>query len=52
MLNAIKARDLKEDWSIDEEAAEALVAATQSYDNSVIRETSYAEVLEIAQSLS
>jgi hypothetical protein len=51
-LNAIKARDLKEDWSIDEEAAEALVAATQSYDNSVIRETSYAEVLEIAQSLS
>jgi hypothetical protein len=51
-LNAIKARDLKEDWNIDEEAAEALVAATKSYDNSVIRETSYAEVLEIAESLS
>lgn len=50
-LNAIKARDLSEDWSIDEAKAEATVADTEAYTRSVIRETPYAELLEIANSL-
>lgn len=51
-LNAIKPRDLDEDWSISLEKAEAAIAATESYTRSVIRENSYAELLEIAQELS
>lgn len=51
-LNAVKGRDLKEDWNIDEAAATALIADTQPYDRSVIRENSYAELLEIATDLS
>lgn len=50
-LNAIKARDLDEDWNINGEDAEALVAATEPYTNAVIRETPHSELVEIANSL-
>jgi hypothetical protein len=51
-LNAIKPRDLEEDWKISLEKAEAAIKATEPYTRSVIRENSYAELLEIAQELS
>lgn len=50
-LNAIKARDLDEDWGISAEAAEAAISAMEPYTRSVIRENSYAELLEIAEEL-
>lgn len=50
-LNAIKSRDLEEDWSINAEKAEAFVAETEAYTREIIRETPYAELLEIANSL-
>ena len=51
-LTPIKARDLSEDWKIDQEAAEAAIAKMEPYPASTIRENSYAELLEIAQDLS
>lgn len=51
-FNAIKLRDLNEDWGIDGEKAEAAVASFAPYTREVIRESSYAELLEIAQELS
>lgn len=51
-LNAVKARDLNEDWKLDQDVAESFVVSTESYDRSVIRENSYAELLEIAQELA
>lgn len=50
-LNAIKARDLDEDWNISMEKAEALVAETEPYTRSIIKETPYAELVEIANGL-
>jgi hypothetical protein len=50
-LNVIKPRDLMEDWGIDAEEAEDAVKATVPYERSVIRESSYAELLEIAKEL-
>lgn len=50
-LNAIKARDLDEDWNVDQKAAEALVKQTEPYTKDVIRETPYSELEEIANSL-
>jgi hypothetical protein len=51
-LNAVKARDLDEDWKINQAEAEAAVASTEPYDRSVIRENSYAELLDIANELA
>jgi hypothetical protein len=51
-INAVKGRDLKEDWNIDEDAANSFIASVEPYERSVIRETSFAELLEIAKSLS
>jgi hypothetical protein len=51
-VTPIKARDLAEDWGIDEAAAEAIIATMQPYERSVIHENSYADLLEIAQELS
>lgn len=50
-LNAIKPRDLDEDWNINLEEAEKFISSTESYTRSIIRETSYAELLEIAEEL-
>jgi len=50
-LNAIKARDLDEDWSINAADAEAAIGEFESYTRSVIKENSYAELVEIANSL-
>lgn len=51
-LNAIKARDLDEDWNINQNSAEDLVDVTEAYTKDVIRETPYTELVEIAKSLS
>lgn len=51
-LTPIKPRDLDEDWGINEAAAMAMIDATEPFDSSVIRETSYAELVEIAAELS
>jgi hypothetical protein len=51
-VTPIKARDLSDDWNIDQAAAEAAIAAMEPYPASTIRENSYAELLEIAQDLS
>ncbi len=50
-LNAIKPRDLDEDWNISLEEAEKAIAQMEPYTRSIIRETSYAELLEIAEEL-
>jgi len=50
-LNVIKTRDLDEDWGINQEDAEAIASSTEVYTQEVIRETPYAEMLEIAESL-
>jgi hypothetical protein len=50
-VNAIKARDLDEDWGINQADAEAFIATVEVYDDSVIRETPYDQLLEIAESL-
>lgn len=51
-LNAVKARDLDEDWRINQAEAEAFVASVEPYDSSIVRENSYNELLEIAQELA
>jgi len=51
-LIAIKPRDLMEDWNINVEEAEAFIATVKPFDTSVLRETSYADLEEIAISLS
>jgi hypothetical protein len=51
-INSVKGRDLKEDWNIDEDAANEFLASVEPYDRSVVRETPFAELLEIAKSLS
>lgn len=50
-LNAIKGRDLQEDWGIDLEAAEAAIAQMQCYTKDDIKTHSWAELEEIANSL-
>jgi hypothetical protein len=51
-FNAVKGRDLEEDWNIKEATATAALAELECYDSSIIRETSYQDLLEIAESLS
>jgi len=47
-LLSIKTRDLKEDWGLDDVAAEAFIANVKLYDRSAIKETNYDELLRIA----
>jgi hypothetical protein len=48
-LQAIKARDLLEDWNIDPEVSEPAISKMECFERSSIRESSYAELLEIAE---
>jgi ethanolamine utilization microcompartment shell protein EutS len=50
-LNSIKPRDLLEDWGIDEKMAEDGVAAIKPFERSVIKEHTWEELEEIANSL-
>ena len=50
-LQAIKARDLLEDWNINEANAEDVVSKAKVFDASLYRMNTYAELLEIAQEL-
>jgi len=50
-MNAIKGRDLQEDWGIVEADAETAVASFEPYDNTVIRMTPYADLVAIAEEL-
>lgn len=50
-LNAIKGRDLQEDWGIDEAAAEAAIAQMTCFTKDDIKTHSWAELDEIANSL-
>ena len=50
-LNSVKPRDLLEDWGIAEDFAEAEVAKIEPFERSVIKEHTWAELEEIADSL-
>ena len=50
-FNAVKGRDLQEDWNINEGNAMSFIGAVQLYDRAVIRENSVAELTEIAQDI-
>lgn len=50
-LQSIKSRDLLEDWGINPEVAEAEVAKIEPYTRSVIKEHTWEELDEIANSL-
>jgi hypothetical protein len=50
-LNAVKSRDLMEDWGISPEMAEKEVALIEPFERSVIKEHTWAELDEIADSL-
>jgi hypothetical protein len=52
-INAVKSRDLTEDWGLtDIEAIEAQVAELKPYDRSIIKEPTWEELEAIAASLS
>ena len=50
-LMSVKARDLAEDWGLNETEVEAAIANFKPFERSEIREDSYAALLEIAESL-
>lgn len=50
-LTPIKPRDLMEDWNINAEEAEKAIAEMKPYERSVIKEHTWAELDEIANSL-
>jgi hypothetical protein len=50
-LTPIKGRDLMEDWQIDEAEVEKVIADMKPYERSVIKEHTWAELDEIANSL-
>ena len=50
-LMAVKARDLQEDWGLNEAEVEAAIASFTPFESSEIREDSYASLVEIAESL-
>ena len=50
-LNAIKGRDLQEDWSINQEVAEAAIAQMKCFTREDIKTHSWAELEEVANSL-
>jgi hypothetical protein len=50
-LQAIKSRDLNEDWNISEQEAEEFVSSATPFSASLYRENSYAELMEIAQEM-
>ena len=51
-LNAVKERDLLEDWGIDIESMKETIAAMTPYDRSVIKEPTWEELEAIAEALS
>jgi hypothetical protein len=51
-LNAVKERDLQEDWGIDPKAAKEFFDSIDAWPKTTIKYHTYAELLEIAQSLS
>lgn len=51
-LNAIKERDLLEDWGIDLESMKDAIAAMKPYERSVIKEPTWEELEAIAEALS
>jgi len=51
-INPVKPRDLMEDWSIDEAAAEAAVATFAPYTRADIKENTWEELEAVAASLS
>ena len=50
-LMAVKARDLSEDWGLNEAEVEAATASFKPFERSEIREDSYATLLDVANSL-
>jgi hypothetical protein len=50
-VTPIKERDLDEDWSLDAEAAAKVVSASEVYTRGLIKEHSFEELDEIADSL-
>lgn len=50
-LTPIKPRDLMEDWQINAEEAEKVISEMKPYDRSVIKEHTWAELEDIANSL-
>jgi len=50
-VTPIKERDLQEDWNLNAEAAAQVVDASEVYSRNLIKEHSYAELNEIADSL-
>lgn len=50
-VQAVKARDLEEDWSIDQDAADVAVSQAEVYTRSIIKENTLAELAEIASDL-
>ena len=50
-VTPIKERDLEEDWNLDAAAAAAVVESSEPYTRSLIKEHSYEELNEIAESL-
>ncbi len=50
-VTPIKERDLEEDWKIDSAAAVSIVEASEVYTRNLIKEHSYEELNEIAESL-
>jgi hypothetical protein len=50
-LMSVKARDLAEDWGINETEIEAAVSSIKPFERTDIREDSYATLAEIADSL-
>jgi hypothetical protein len=51
-VNPVKGRDLEEDWGINEAEVNDFLSSVEAYDRSVVKESSFAELLEIAKSLS
>ena len=50
-ITPVKERDLEEDWDIDPTAAKTFLESIEPFSDSVVKRNTYAELLEIAQSL-
>ena len=51
-LNFVRGRDLNEEWSLEPNTVQELVAASTPYTGEVIRETPRSEMLEVARSVA
>ena len=51
-LNIVRGRDLEEEWKMDAETVQGLVAAAVPFTADVIRETPRSEMLEVARSVA